>query len=273
MLASGRGEDGALVFETRRPARPAVFTAFRATSIRACSRRSSATGISGLYSHQADVWEAARRGEHVCVSTGTASGKSLAFTLPVLAAVCERQSARALYIYPTKALAQDQARALREYGLGLRPAVYDGDTPREQRHLVRRFANPILTNPDMLHVGILPNHRRWADVLTNLTHVVVDEAHTYRGVFGSHVALVLRRLRRVCALYGCEPQFLLASATIANPAAGLRSCSPASTCASSRTTARRARRAAWRSGTRRCSTRRRGRAARRSARPPGCSPP
>ena len=136
----------------------------------------------------------------------------------MLAAVCERTSARALYIYPTKALAQDQARALRAYGLGLRPAVYDGDTPREQRHLVRRFANPILTNPDMLHVGILPNHRRWADVLTNLTHVVIDEAHTYRGVFGSHVALVLRRLRRVCALYGCEPQFLLASATIANPA-------------------------------------------------------
>ncbi len=175
-------------------------------------------GISGLYRHQADVWEAARRGEHVCVSTGTASGKSLAFTLPVLAAVCERRAARALYIYPTKALAQDQARALRTYGLGLRPAVYDGDTPREQRHLVRRFANPILTNPDMLHVGVLPNHRRWAEVLTNLTHVVIDEAHTYRGVFGSHVSLVLRRLRRVCALYGSEPQFLLASATIANPA-------------------------------------------------------
>ena len=175
-------------------------------------------GISGLYGHQADVWEAAQRGEHVCVSTGTASGKSLAFTLPVLEAVCARTTARAIYVYPTKALAQDQARALRAYGLGLRPAVYDGDTPKEQRHLVRKFANPILTNPDMLHVGILPNHRRWADVLSNLTHVVIDEAHTYRGVFGSHVALVLRRLRRVCALYGSHPQFLLASATIANPA-------------------------------------------------------
>ena len=218
VLEGGRGEDGALVFEQSEPARPAVFVPFPGTLDPRVQSALIGAGISGLYGHQADVWEAARRGEHVCVSTGTASGKSLAFTLPVLEAVCERKSARALYIYPTKALAQDQARALRAYGLGLRPAVYDGDTPREQRHLVRRFANPILTNPDMLHVGVLPNHRRWADVLSNLTHVVIDEAHTYRGVFGSHVALVLRRLRRVCALYGCEPQFLLASATIANPA-------------------------------------------------------
>jgi ATP-dependent helicase YprA (DUF1998 family) len=218
VLAGGRGEDGALVFESGEPARPAVFVPFPGDLDPRVQSALIGAGISGLYGHQADVWEAAQRGEHVCVSTGTASGKSLAFTLPVLAAVCERKTARALYIYPTKALAQDQARALRAYGLGLRPAVYDGDTPREQRHLVRRFANPILTNPDMLHVGVLPNHRRWADVLSNLTHVVIDEAHTYRGVFGSHVALVLRRLRRVCALYGCEPQFLLASATIANPA-------------------------------------------------------
>jgi DEAD/DEAH box helicase domain-containing protein len=218
VLAAGRGEEGALVFERGEPARDAVFTPFPSDLDPRVQSALIGAGISCLYGHQADVWEAARRGEHVCVSTGTASGKSLAFTLPVLAAVCERKSARALYVYPTKALAQDQARALRAYGLGLRPAVYDGDTPREQRHLVRRFANPILTNPDMLHVGILPNHRRWADVLSNLSHVVIDEAHTYRGVFGSHVALVLRRLRRVCALYGCEPQFLLASATIANPA-------------------------------------------------------
>ncbi len=218
VLEAGRGDDGPLVFESHVEERPAVFTPFPGDLDPRVQSSLIAVGISGLYGHQTDVWEAARRGEHVCVSTGTASGKSLAFTLPVLAAVCERRAARALYIYPTKALAQDQARALREYGLGLRPAVYDGDTPREQRHLVRRFGNPILTNPDMLHVGVLPNHRRWADVLTNLTHVVIDEAHTYRGVFGSHVSLVLRRLRRVCALYGCEPQFLLASATIANPA-------------------------------------------------------
>ena len=187
----------------------------------------------------------------------------------MLAAVCERTSARALYLYPTKALAQDQARALRAYGLGLRPAVYDGDTPREQRHLVRRFANPILTNPDMLHVGILPNHRRWADVLANLTHVVIDEAHTYRGVFGSHVALVLRRLRRVCASTAasrssCSPA--RRSRTPPRPAPR----SPASTYGSWTATGHRGRRAVSRSGTRRCSTRRRGRADLRWARPPGC---
>ena len=176
-----------------------------------------AQGIVVLHSHQARVWELARAGEHVCVVTGTASGKSLAFNLPVLAAIGDRRAARALYVYPTKALAQDQARALTELRLGLRPAVYDGDTPRDRRALVRRWANPILTNPDMLHVGILPNHSRWADVLSQLEFVVIDEAHAYRGVFGSHVACVLRRLRRVCALYGASPQFLLASATVANP--------------------------------------------------------
>ena len=126
--------------------------------------------------------------------------------------------ARALYLYPTKALAQDQARALHALGVErARPAIYDGDTPREQRAQIRRRANVILTNPDMLHLGILPNHRAWADVFANLAVVVVDEAHVYRGVFGSHVANVLRRLRRIAAAYGTEPRFLLASATIANP--------------------------------------------------------
>ncbi len=139
VLAAGRGEHGALVYESGEPARDATFTAFPGNLDPRVQSALIGNGISGLYGHQADVWEAACRGEHVCVSTGTASGKSLAFTLPVLQAVCERASARAIYIYPTKALAQDQARALREYGLGLRPAVYDGDTPREQRHLVRRL--------------------------------------------------------------------------------------------------------------------------------------
>ena len=126
--------------------------------------------------------------------------------------------ARALYLYPTKALAQDQARALHALGVErARPAIYDGDTPREQRSQIRRRANVVLTNPDMLHVGILPNHRAWADLFANLAVVVVDEAHVYRGVFGSHVANVLRRLRRIAAAYGTEPRFLLASATIANP--------------------------------------------------------
>ncbi len=177
-----------------------------------------AQGIAELYTHQAETYALARAGKHVCVVTGTASGKSLAYTLPLVQELLERKGARSLYLSPTKALAQDQARRLFELRLGLRPTLYDGDTPRERRPLARKWGNPILTNPDMLHVGILPNHARWAEVLSSLTHVVVDEAHVYRGVFGSHVALVLRRLRRVCALYGANPTFLLASATVANPA-------------------------------------------------------
>jgi DEAD/DEAH box helicase domain-containing protein len=177
-----------------------------------------AQGIAELYTHQAEVYALARAGRHVCVVTGTASGKSLAYTLPLVQELLERKGARSLYLSPTKALAQDQARRLSELRLGLRPTLYDGDTPRERRPLARKWGNPILTNPDMLHVGILPNHARWAEVLSSLTHVVVDEAHVYRGVFGSHVALVLRRLRRVCAMYGAHPTFLLASATVANPA-------------------------------------------------------
>jgi DEAD/DEAH box helicase domain-containing protein len=177
-----------------------------------------ATGVTALYRHQAEAWEAASRRENVVVTTGTASGKSLAFNLPVLDAIAREPTTRALYLYPTKALAQDQARALAELRLkGLKPAIYDGDTPTERRWQIRKWSNVVLTNPDMLHVGVLPHHDRWGDVLANLRYVVVDEAHVYRGVFGSHVANVLRRLRRTARLYDAEPQFLLASATIANP--------------------------------------------------------
>jgi DEAD/DEAH box helicase domain-containing protein len=175
------------------------------------------TGVTALYRHQAEAWEAAQRREHVVVTTGTASGKSLAFNLPVLDAIARQPKTRALYLYPTKALAQDQARALGDLRLkGLKPAIYDGDTPGERRWQIRKWANVILTNPDMLHVGVLPHHDRWGDVLHNLRYVVIDEAHVYRGVFGSHVANVLRRLRRLARVYGSEPQLLLASATIAN---------------------------------------------------------
>jgi DEAD/DEAH box helicase domain-containing protein len=178
-----------------------------------------AQGITRVYTHQAQTFGAAARGEHVIVTTGTASGKSLAFNLPALSAVAADPRTRVLYLYPTKALAQDQARALGALRVGgVRPAIYDGDTPPERRRQVRRFANCILTNPDMLHVGVLPHHDRWGDVLHNLRFVVVDEAHVYRGVFGSHVGNVLRRLRRLAHAYGSDPQFLLASATIANPA-------------------------------------------------------
>ncbi len=172
-----------------------------------------------LFSHQSEAWEAARRGEHVIVTTGTASGKTLAFNLPVLDSLAREPKNRALYLYPTKALAQDQLRTLQALKVpGVRAAIYDGDTEGDRRWQIRRWANLILTNPDMLHIGVLPHHDRWGDVFQNLRYVVVDEAHVYRGVFGSHVANVLRRLRRAAAMYGAEPQFLLASATIANPA-------------------------------------------------------
>lgn len=175
--------------------------------------------VDSLYEHQAKAWESARRGEHVMVTTGTASGKTLAFNLPVVDAVVREPKVRALYLYPTKALAQDQARVLSSLGLEeVRPAIYDGDTEWERRRQIRKWANVILTNPDMLHVGVLPHHDRWGDIFQNLRYVVVDEAHVYRGVFGSHVANVLRRLRRIAAVYGAQPAFLVASATIANPA-------------------------------------------------------
>jgi DEAD/DEAH box helicase domain-containing protein len=175
-------------------------------------------GVERLYEHQAEAWTAARAGGHVIVTTGTASGKTLAFNLPVLHALATEPKNRAIYLYPTKALAQDQGRALSELAVpGVRSAIYDGDTPSEQRPQIRRGANLILTNPDMLHLGVLPRHDLWADMLHNLRFVVVDEAHVYRGVFGSHVANVLRRLRRLARVYGADPQFIFASATIANP--------------------------------------------------------
>jgi DEAD/DEAH box helicase domain-containing protein len=175
-------------------------------------------GIDSLFSHQAEAWDRVMRAGHTIVTTGTASGKSLCFNLPVLHMLSVDPRARALYLYPTKALAQDQARSLAELQVpALRHAIYDGDTPQGERAAIRKRANLVLTNPDMLHVGILPHHDLWGDFLANLALVVVDEAHVYRGVFGSHVANVLRRLRRLAAAYGTDPRFVLTSATIANP--------------------------------------------------------
>src|SRR3954451_7569352 len=177
-----------------------------------------AIGVPQLYLHQRAVWDGAARGEHVLVTTRTASGKARASTLPVRDRIAREPKTRALYLYPTKALAQDQFRTLSGLKVPkLRPAIYDGDTPSEQRWQIRKWSNVILSNPDMVHVGLLPNHDRWGDVLANLRYVVIDEAHVYRGVFGSHVANVLRRLLRLARIYGAEPQFLLASATISNP--------------------------------------------------------
>jgi DEAD/DEAH box helicase domain-containing protein len=205
-----------LTDEPAREARTAPIPAELHPKLRAALE---ARGVHELYEHQAAAWEAAARGEHVAVVTGTASGKSLAFNLPVLNALAAEPKKRALYLYPTKALAQDQLRSLTDLKVPrVKPAIYDGDTEAERRWQIRKWSNLVLSNPDMLHVGVLPHHDRWGDVLANLAFVVVDEAHVYRGVFGSHVGNVLRRLRRLARVYGADPQFLFASATIANPA-------------------------------------------------------
>jgi DEAD/DEAH box helicase domain-containing protein len=175
-------------------------------------------GASRLYSHQLDAYERVRAGENVVVATATASGKSLCYKIPAFQNALGRAKSRAVFLYPTKALAQDQLGKIKAFGLrGVHAATYDGDTPHALRADIRRRANVLLTNPDMLNIGILPNHEAWADFLRNLKIVAVDEAHVLRGVFGSHVAAVLRRLRRVAKLHGGDPQFVLTSATIANP--------------------------------------------------------
>ncbi len=177
-------------------------------------------GIVRLYKHQTEAVNAARRGENVVAVTSTASGKTLCYNLPVLEAMLQDPKARAFYIYPTKALAQDQLGKLKRYPLDVTKyaATYDGDTPKYLRSQIRRNSRIILTNPDMLHIAILPYHTLWAQFLQNLKYVVIDEIHTYRGVFGSNVANIIRRLRRICSYYGSNPQFVCTSATIANPA-------------------------------------------------------
>jgi DEAD/DEAH box helicase domain-containing protein len=209
--------DGRIVAESserERRARPVGLPSSLDPGFAAALRRG---GIEKLYTHQLAAYETAEH-SNLAITSGTASGKSLAFNLPVLDGIAREPKNRALYLYPTKALAQDQARKLAQLRPpGLREAIYDGDTPKEERPAIRRQNNLVLTNPDMLHVGVLPHHKGWGNFFSNLGWVVVDEAHTYRGVFGSHVANVLRRLRRVARYYGAEPRFLLASATIANP--------------------------------------------------------
>ena len=177
-------------------------------------------GIEQLYSHQRAAWDAVSRGEHVVVVTPTASGKTLCYNLPVLQATM-REKSKALYLFPTKALAQDQVSELLEINkaadLGVRTFTFDGDTPGDARKAVRTRGDIVVSNPDMLHQGILPHHTKWAQFFENLRYVVIDEMHTYRGVFGSHMANVIRRLMRICAFYRTQPTFIFCSATIANP--------------------------------------------------------
>jgi DEAD/DEAH box helicase domain-containing protein len=181
--------------------------------------RLSLLGVTGLYEHQARGLEILRSGRNAMVATGTASGKTLIYNTAFAEAALGETKATGLYLFPTKALARDQLRSVRALKLAqIRAAVYDGDTPTAERPLIRRSANLLLTNPDMLHLSLLPDHARWADFFLRLSIVVVDEAHVCRGVFGSHVAMVLRRLRRIVSHYGGDPRWCLASATVGNPA-------------------------------------------------------
>lgn len=181
----------------------------------------AARGIGQLYTHQAQSFRALNEGRNVVVVTPTASGKTLCYNLPVLNKLLDDPGARAMYLFPTKALAEDQLHefqaAVDRMGSDIRAFTYDGDTPQDARKAIRERANVILTNPDMLHSGILPHHTKWAKVFENLRYFIIDELHSYRGVYGSHLANLLRRLKRVCDFYGSKPQFICSSATIANP--------------------------------------------------------
>lgn len=223
-LTSARHYAGQIVHEEVIPAREAVYGELSSPLPRALREALGKLGIERLYSHQAEAIARIRRGEHTVIVTSTASGKTLCYNLPVLEAVQEEPRTKAIYLFPTKALAQDQLRALRrladldpELAQLTRAGTYDGDTPATTRRKLRTEANVILTNPEMLHQGILPYHSRWGKFFSDLKYVVMDEIHTYRGIFGSNVANVLRRLRRVCEHYGSSPTFVCCSATIANP--------------------------------------------------------
>ncbi len=203
------------------PPRPALtepFPAWLDPRLEAVLRRA---GIEVLYSHQARAVEAVRRGKNVVVVTPTASGKTLCYNLPVLQTLLERPQARALYLFPTKALSQDQVAELHRLvellEADIKTCTYDGDTPGPARKAIRQAGHVVVTNPDMLHRAVLPHHTKWVKLFENLQYLVIDEVHQYRGVFGSHVANVLRRLRRVCRFYGSDPRVILCSATIANP--------------------------------------------------------
>ncbi|MFN8559715.1 MAG: DEAD/DEAH box helicase [Dehalococcoidia bacterium] len=203
------------------PPRPARYADFPVGSDPRLIDALHARGIDRLWTHQAAAAAAALDGKNVVVVTPTASGKTLCYNLPVLSTVLRDPSARALYLFPTKALAQDQLDELHglitAIGADIKTHTYDGDTPGEVRRAVRAAGHVVITNPDMLHTGVLPHHTRWQRLFQNLKYVVIDELHGYRGVFGSHVANVIRRLRRVCHFYGSEPVFICCSATIANP--------------------------------------------------------
>ena len=210
--------EGTLVHVERVAARPAIHADLDPPPPPALARRMAERGIERPYRHQVRGIDSIRAGHHTVLVSGTASGKSLTYQIPIVERILAEPRTTALLLYPTKALAQDQLRSFRRFELpGVDAATYDGDTPGQERVRIRKHANVVLTNPDMLHVGILPDHGRWADFLHRLSVVVVDEMHTLRGIFGTHVALVLRRLRRLAAHYGAQPTFVFSTATIGNP--------------------------------------------------------
>lgn len=218
-IQRARGYEGQIAHVRVTPAGPPTYADLDVTLHPAVQSILSSLGIRRLYSHQAEAIAASLNGEHVCVVASTAGGKTLCYTIPLAQRLCERPTSRAFLIFPTKALAQDQLRKLGPFGAdrAFTAACFDGDTPQTRRRAIKREAQVVLTNPDMLHVSILPYHHTWADFFRNLRFVVLDEVHTYRGVFGSHTANVIRRLRRVAAAYGSQPQFICCSATIGNP--------------------------------------------------------
>ena len=279
MLAGTPGGEHPLTHVADLPARDSQFAQWPSWADPDVVGALRASGIELPWTHQADAASHAAAGSHVVVATGTASGKSLAYQLPILTALAADPRATALYLSPTKALGADQIRSASglcdaaESLADIYPNAFDGDTPAEVRQWVRANSRWVFTNPDMLHIGMLRAHQRWAHFFRNLRYVVVDECHSYRGVFGSNVALVLRRLRRICRRYAADPVFILASATTADPGVRrgpadrrpLRAGSP---------TARRTGRGPSPCGSPRCSRRSPARTARRcvarrAPRPPG----
>src|SRR6202167_1419216 len=216
-----RDADGPIRAIRRTPARPAEYADFPEDLNSKLREVLVRRGIERLYTHQAEAYERVAAGSNTVVVTPTASGKTLCYNLPVLNRLTAEPGARAMYLFPTKALAEDQLDELHglieQMGSNLCAFTYDGDTPQDARRAIRQRANIVLTNPDMLHPGILPHHTKWAKLFENLRYIVVDELHYYRGVYGSHLANIMRRLRRLCEFYGSKPQFIACSATIANP--------------------------------------------------------
>ncbi len=214
-------EDSPIRAIRHQPATPGEFAEIPAEVEAALRKVLEDKGIQKLYTHQSDCYEALSAGANPVVVTPTASGKTLCYNLPILNRLMREPEARAMYLFPTKALAEDQLHEFHSIveamGSSIRAFTYDGDTPQDARKQIRERANVVLTNPDMLHAGILPHHTKWAKAFENLLYIVIDELHYYRGVYGSHLANVLRRLRRICEFYGSKPQFICSSATIANP--------------------------------------------------------